>query len=257
MLPTLPLSVKVAHKIIHKYAYAHWWRLRLSPAFVIALLTQMQVGHIGSQADVSSTADAKGASPAYIRQRKRKGMKMETTNEMKLMQVKANEAAARFLSSRGYDILEVDWECFAGTIDLIAQTKNAIVFVNVLARVDDKTGFPSTITPASKRERLEKIALAYISESDARDIGIRFDEIAIVVKGINKGLLRHHVNIMSVAEDDQNSEARLSEELRAQIESEFEVKLKKLSNNPSALTIGSIRNLLHSVLSNIQDQKNS
>lgn len=112
---------------------------------------------------------------------------------------KGEDAAARFLVQRGYDILERNWTCFAGEADIIALDCNALVFVEVKTRSDIRKGFPSEAVDAKKRERYERIALAYIAESSYVDIPIRFDVVSIVVAPNNRAVIRHHIDAFSVA----------------------------------------------------------
>lgn len=111
---------------------------------------------------------------------------------------RGEEAAARYLYRRGYQILERNWECFAGEADIIAQDGDALVFVEVKTRKDCQKGFPSEAVNAKKRERYEKIALAYLSGCESMEAPIRFDVISIVVMGKDKAMVRHQINAFSV-----------------------------------------------------------
>ena len=53
---------------------------------------------------------------------------------MKELKVSATQAASRFLSRRGYDILATSWKSKAGTADIVAKDGEALVFVKVRAR---------------------------------------------------------------------------------------------------------------------------
>lgn len=112
--------------------------------------------------------------------------------------MKGEEAAARFLYHRGYEILERNWTCFAGEAGIIAKDDDMLVFVEVKTRRDASKGFPREEATKSKRERYEKIALAYISEYGEIGLGVRFDVVSIVVVGDGKALIRHHINAFSV-----------------------------------------------------------
>ena len=105
---------------------------------------------------------------------------------------RGEDAAARFLDRRGYEIVNRNWKCFAGEADIVARDGDSLVFVEV------KTGFPSEAVTKSKRERYEKIALAYIQDHEVADIAVRFDVVAIVVVSSDRALIRHHINAFSV-----------------------------------------------------------
>lgn len=110
---------------------------------------------------------------------------------------RGEDAAAKFLYSRGYEILERNWKCFAGEADIIAKDGRCLVFVEVKTRKDTRKGFPSEAVNSEKRAKYEKIALAYVSEFDETDIPIRFDVISIVVVAPDRAMIRHSISAFS------------------------------------------------------------
>lgn len=112
--------------------------------------------------------------------------------------LKGEEAAARFLSMRGYEILERNWTCFAGEADIIARDGDALVFVEVKIRCNPRRGFPGEAVSAEKRDRYEKMALAYAAECEEANIPVRFDVVSIVVVADDKAMIRHDINAFSV-----------------------------------------------------------
>lgn len=107
---------------------------------------------------------------------------------------KGEDAAERYLAHRGYEILERNWTCFAGEADIIAKDGRCLVFVEVKTRRNTDKGFPSEAVNAKKRERYERIALAYAADFGEADLQVRFDVISIVVIGRDKAMIRHHLN---------------------------------------------------------------
>lgn len=110
---------------------------------------------------------------------------------------KGEEAAAKYLAYRGYDILERNWSCFAGEADIIARDGQWLVFVEVKTRRNTDRGFPSEAVDRRKRQRYEKIALAYAQQFDATDVPVRFDVVSIVVIAKDKAMIRHQLNAFS------------------------------------------------------------
>ena len=47
---------------------------------------------------------------------------------------------------------------------------------------------------ARKREKYERIALAYAAEYSGTEVPVRFDVVSIVVIGNGKAMIRHHMN---------------------------------------------------------------
>ena len=111
---------------------------------------------------------------------------------------RGEDAAARFLHKRGYDIVERNWSCFAGEADIVARDGDTLVFVEVKTRANCEKGFPAEAVTRQKRERYEKIALAYLQDHEVADLTIRFDVVAIVVIATDRALIRHHINAFSV-----------------------------------------------------------
>lgn len=122
---------------------------------------------------------------------------------------KARKAASRYLEHRGYGILEMGWESPAGTADIIADEDGALVFVDVRARRDTDEGFPPEFPTAAERTRREMVALAYLAEHDVAEMAVRFDNIALMVVGESRALLRHHVGCLSAEADMRTPEPLL------------------------------------------------
>ena len=107
---------------------------------------------------------------------------------------KGEEAAARFLERRGFEILERNWTCFAGEVDIIALQEDALCFVEVKTRSSIQKGFPSEAVDGRKRDRYERIAACYLQENTHEDLRVRFDVISILALGEGRAFLRHHIN---------------------------------------------------------------
>jgi len=97
----------------------------------------------------------------------------------------AETAAAEYLVRAGLTILQRNFRCRFGEIDLIARDGDAVVFVEVrMRRRGDFGGAAESITGA-KRARLIKAAGFYLS-SQARTPRCRFD--AVLVSGPGGGV---------------------------------------------------------------------
>ena len=107
---------------------------------------------------------------------------------------RGEDAAARFLYRRGYDIVERTWKCAAGEADIIARDGDAVVFVEVKTRSSVEKGLPSDAVDKRKRERYEKIAALFLAGYEAVDVPVRFDVVSLLVIGADRALVRHHIN---------------------------------------------------------------
>ena len=129
--------------------------------------------------------------------RKMEGATAEPREEIKDLGERGKEAAAKFLEHRGYDVIERNWSCYAGTVDIIANDEDTLIFVEVNTRRDNREGFPAEAVTAEKRARYEKIALAFLADYDAVDMTVRFDNISIVAFNNDRALVRHHISCFS------------------------------------------------------------
>lgn len=137
------------------------------------------------------------AAPVAARAPKKKAAKR--AGKAKELGRRGEDAAARFLYQRGYDIVARNWTCGFGEADIIARDGDAIVFVEVKTRSGIEHGFPSEAVDAKKRDKYEKIALAYLAECDEVDLAVRFDVVAIVVMPPDRAVIRHHISAFAAA----------------------------------------------------------
>ena len=110
---------------------------------------------------------------------------------------RGEDAAARFLDRRGYDIVERNWTCAAGEADIIARDGEALVFVEVKTRSNTEKGLPSEAVDAGKRRRYERIAALFLVDYDVVDVPVRFDIVSIVAISPDRAMIRHHINAFS------------------------------------------------------------
>ncbi len=71
------------------------------------------------------------------------------------------KVAAAYLRQRGYSIRETNFRCPQGEIDIVAQDRDCLVFVEVRTRKSLDFGSPEESITSAKRERLISSALAY------------------------------------------------------------------------------------------------
>lgn len=112
---------------------------------------------------------------------------------------RGEDAAARYLQRRGYDIVARNWTCHAGEADIIARADDAIVFVEVKTRKDASMGLPSEAVDARKRKRYEDIAMSFLSGYDACDVRVRFDVISVMQIAPDRAFVRHHIDAFGAA----------------------------------------------------------
>ena len=71
--------------------------------------------------------------------------------------------AASFLKKRGYRIVETNWSCRYGEIDLVAENREYLVFAEVKLRKDACHGAAREFVTPAKQNRLRSTAELYLS----------------------------------------------------------------------------------------------
>ena len=90
------------------------------------------------------------------------------------------ELAVQFLQKLGYVILEINWQQHKFEIDIIAQDKNEIVFVEVKTRSTAYFGKPEEAVTLTKQKHLIEGADFYLQEKEI-DLEARFDVVSVVI----------------------------------------------------------------------------
>lgn len=89
------------------------------------------------------------------------------------------QIACEFLGKNGYEIVEKNYRCAEGEVDIIAVQGDTLVFVEVRTKQSKRFGSPEeSITPV-KKERLRAVAANYGQNRDGLPVSRRIDMVAI------------------------------------------------------------------------------
>ncbi|HEY2642688.1 MAG TPA: YraN family protein [Galbitalea sp.] len=88
--------------------------------------------------------------------------------------------AAEHLVASGYAIVERNWRCSQGEIDIVATRDGETVFVEVKTRTSVAFGHPLEAITVRKLARLRRLAAAWCDAHPGRHSRIRIDAIAII-----------------------------------------------------------------------------
>jgi putative endonuclease len=91
------------------------------------------------------------------------------------------DEAVRFLEKNGYRILERNFRCRHGEVDVIAEENGTIVFVEVKARTSDAFGAPEESVGRRKQERIIRASKEYLFAENLTDHSARFDVVSIEI----------------------------------------------------------------------------
>lgn len=89
------------------------------------------------------------------------------------------EVAERHLVEKGLVVLDRNWRCAEGEIDLVLREGATLVVCEVKTRYDDAFGTPHQAVTPGKLERLQRLAARWVEERGVRPPGIRIDLVAI------------------------------------------------------------------------------
>ncbi|MEO8908225.1 MAG: YraN family protein [Microbacteriaceae bacterium] len=96
---------------------------------------------------------------------------------------RGEELAAAYLVEHGYRLIERNWRCNQGEIDLIVERNGELVFVVVKTRSSLAFGHPfEAITPV-KLARLRRLAAAWCAGCDRAVGRSRLDAVAVIAHG--------------------------------------------------------------------------
>ena len=89
------------------------------------------------------------------------------------------EAAAAFLKKKGYRILEMNFRTKTGEIDIVAEHKRTVAFIEVKTRSKLNYGQPETAVNEAKQRKLFRVAELFLAKHKITERPCRFDIVAI------------------------------------------------------------------------------
>ncbi|MBD8515895.1 YraN family protein [Plantibacter sp. CFBP 8804] len=104
---------------------------------------------------------------------------------------RGEQVAADHLEACGYRILDRNWRCPQGELDLIADDDGTLVFVEVKTRSGVGFGDPAEAVTPSKLARIGRLAGAWCAEHRPRSRRMRVDVVGIVLPSEGDMRLQH------------------------------------------------------------------
>ncbi|MDP8217702.1 MAG: YraN family protein [Candidatus Theseobacter exili] len=101
------------------------------------------------------------------------------TFKRKLLGISGEKAAVQYLKKKSYKILENNFRCPLGELDIICRAKGLIIFVEVKTRKTSNFGSPLEAVNDRKQHQIAKAALSYIKAKALYKYSFRFDVISI------------------------------------------------------------------------------
>ena len=107
------------------------------------------------------------------------------------------ELAARYLTEQGLRVLDRNWRCAHGEIDLVARDGDCLVFCEVKTRRTERFGGAVEAVDRRKLARLRRLVAAWLQGHDERAGRVRIDVIGILRPRQGPAQLRHLVGVGS------------------------------------------------------------
>jgi putative endonuclease len=106
------------------------------------------------------------------------------TGDRKELGMRGEDEATRLLKNKGYKILDRNYRCRFGEIDIVAREGDTIAFVEVKTRGSEDFGSPKEALDTRKRRHITRASMDYLNRHRrSGDAHIRFDVVTVEKKG--------------------------------------------------------------------------
>lgn len=105
--------------------------------------------------------------------------------------------AARYLTDRGLVVLERNWRCEHGEVDLVARDADTLVVCEVKTRRGTAYGEPVEAVTFTKAMRLRRLASAYVGARGLHPPALRIDVVGVLCRPGRPAEIRHVVGVGS------------------------------------------------------------
>lgn len=109
------------------------------------------------------------------------------------------QQARAHLKKNGYAIIDTNYRCRLGEMDIIAREAKTIVFVEVRTKTGSRFGLPEESITPGKARRLLHLAQYYLQTHNLSENPCRIDLVAVTLDSANYSLitLKHIKNILA------------------------------------------------------------
>lgn len=101
------------------------------------------------------------------------------------------EVAARSLRAEGLVVLDRNWRCTFGELDLVCRDGNELVAVEVKTRSGDLFGSPLEAVTTRKTARLRRLLVQWLREHEVSPSGLRVDVVGVRVPDRGAAQVEH------------------------------------------------------------------
>ena len=101
------------------------------------------------------------------------------------------DVAARHLIQQGIVVLDRNWRCAEGELDIVGREGRVLVVCEVKTRRGSGFGSPLEAVTPRKVRRLRRLAGRWLAERGARPESIRFDVVGVLQPGRGAAQVEH------------------------------------------------------------------
>lgn len=106
------------------------------------------------------------------------------------------DLAVRHAAALGWTVLDRNWRCHDGEIDLVVLDGTELVVVEVKTRRSEQFGPPALAVTPAKLARLRRLTAQWMAAHDVRPASVRVDVVAVLVPRRGAPRLEHLVGVM-------------------------------------------------------------
>ena len=99
--------------------------------------------------------------------------------------------AAAYLTDAGLRVLDRNWRCREGELDIVARDGDALVFCEVKTRRGVGYGHPVEAVTPVKQRRLRVLAQRWLAAHDEHGRDLRFDVVGVLVRRSQPAVVTH------------------------------------------------------------------
>jgi putative endonuclease len=92
---------------------------------------------------------------------------------------------------QGFQVLDRNWRCELGEIDIVARDGDCLVVCEVKTRRSTACGHPAEAVTADKASRLRRLAARWLAESGVHPPQVRIDVVAVLRPPTGPALVEH------------------------------------------------------------------
>lgn len=101
------------------------------------------------------------------------------------------DVAARYLAERGMVVLERNWRCHEGEIDIVARDGDTLVICEVKTRTSLAYGHPSEAVSPRKLRRLRALASSWLMARGVHAPRVRIDVVSVMASSVGAAKVEH------------------------------------------------------------------